>query len=370
MITKYLKELLYDNECVIIAGFGAFISQRHSAVIDYTNNRFIPPYKEIVFNNKLVLDDGLLVDFICKKEAVTITEATEKIQKFVNQTMAILEVNSYVELEGLGKITIDFKGDYIFALEENLNLLSDSFGMEVFNCNAIYRTETYHEIKERITVEQKQKNTEYTVALDGVEETKNKVETVKRPSLFKSLAYTTLAFLLVFMINWTTDKTDSNLASWNPFLYSSPNEFFINLLNNQEIEDLDDIDAAVVTDDIVEKNVEIVAKEETEVATIEVIETESTEVSFSEIETFEIQNPEIPTPYYIVGGSFQTEVSANKCLDGIRKLGFDKADVLEKNNKGYIRVYYESFAEKQEALVRLDVIRRDYNESAWLLFQK
>ena len=102
----------------------------------------------------------------------------------------------------------------------------------------------------------------------------------------------------------------------------------------------------------------------------EVIETESTEVSFSEIETFEIQNPEIPTPYYIVGGSFQTEVSANKCLDGIRKLGFDKADVLEKNNKGYIRVYYESFAEKQEALVRLDVIRRDYNESAWLLFQK
>ena len=67
MIIKYLTELLYDNECVIVADFGAFITQRHSAVIDYTNNRFTPPYKEIIFNNKLVADDGLLVDFISKK---------------------------------------------------------------------------------------------------------------------------------------------------------------------------------------------------------------------------------------------------------------------------------------------------------------
>ena len=78
MIIKYLTELLYDNECVIVADFGAFITQIHSAVIDYTNNRFTPPYKEIIFNNKLVADDGLLVDFISKKENITKEEATEK----------------------------------------------------------------------------------------------------------------------------------------------------------------------------------------------------------------------------------------------------------------------------------------------------
>ena len=80
--------------------------------------------------------------------------------------------------------------------------------------------------------------------------------------------------------------------------------------------------------------------------------------------------PEILKSYYIVGGSFQTEESAEKCVNNLRKQGFENASSLEKNNKGNIRVYYESFADKSDALIRLDEIKRDYNESAWLLFQK
>lgn len=389
MIIKYLTELLYDNECVIVADFGAFITQRHSAVIDYTNNRFTPPYKEIVFNNKLVADDGLLVDFICKKEQLTKEEAREKIQKFVNQSMAILEVNSYVEFEGFGKINVDFKGDFVFTLDENLNLLSDSYGMNVFDCNAIYRTETYHDLKEKITVEQKQKNTEYSVSSESVVE-KN-VEQVKKPTLFKSIAFATLAFLLIFMINWTTDKTDSNLASWNPFLYSSPNEFFINLLNDKVIE-TPNVEAAVTetptsTEEIitpetpaeevitpetpaVEESIEQIVVPEVTVEETPAEEIESQEILSEEVSTVEVSVEEIQDFYFIVGGSFKTEESAEKCLNIIKKNGFENASTLAKNEKGYIRVYYESFADKHDALIRLDAIRRDYNESAWLLFQK
>jgi hypothetical protein len=81
-------------------------------------------------------------------------------------------------------------------------------------------------------------------------------------------------------------------------------------------------------------------------------------------------NPQTLNSYYIIGGSFQTEASAEKCLNGIKNQGFENASTLDKNEKGYIRVYYESFAEKADALIRLDVIKSDYNESAWLLFQK
>ena len=80
--------------------------------------------------------------------------------------------------------------------------------------------------------------------------------------------------------------------------------------------------------------------------------------------------PEIQNSYYIVGGSFQTEESADKCVNELKKMGFENASSLERNNKGNIRVYYESFAEKADALIRLDEIKCDYNESAWLLFQK
>lgn len=347
MIINHLIELLKDNECVIVPEFGAFISKRHSATIDYANHRFMPPYKELVFNNKLTNNDDLLLNYIMQKENITKDDALVKIQNFVNQSAAILDVNFELEMEGLGKLR-KFHDDYIFETQKDVNILGDAFGLTSFNYQPIFRTETYQVIKEKIVVEQKQKNTEYSIAIDSVEEVASETPSRRKPSLFRTFAYTTLAFLLIFVINWTTDKSESQLASWNPFLYSSPNEYLIKVLEGQEVEE---------GQEVLEVLEEIEEIEEIEVA-------EVTE----EIEVTEV--PEILNSYYIVGGSFQTEESAEKCVNSLRKQGFENASSLEKNNKGNIRVYYESFAEKADALIRLEEIKRDYNASAWLLFQK
>ena len=340
MITNYLIELLKDNECVIVPGFGAFISKRHSAAIDYANHRFTPPYKEIVFNKKLKNDDELLVNFLCEKENVNKEEALVKIKSFVNQSEAILDVNSELNLEGLGRLR-KFGDDYVLITKTESNLLGDSFGLTEFNVQPVFRRETYETIKEKIAIEQKEKNTEYTLAVECVEDAPD--TTVRRkPGFARTLALTTLAFLLLFAINWKTEQTDSNFASWNPFLYSSPNEFLINFVESEND-----------------------------------LETENLKTSESE-KKLELENLKISEPendleshhYYIVGGSFQTLDRAEVCLKDIRSQGFENASLLEKNDKGYIRVYYESFVEKSDALIRLDVIKNDFNESAWLLFQK
>ena len=381
MIINYLIELLKDNECVIVPEFGAFISQRRSATIDYANHRFMPPYKELVFNNKLTNNDDLLLNYIMQKENITKDEALDKIQKFVNQSAAILDVNFELELEGLGKLR-NFSGDYVFETKKDINILGDAFGLTSFNYQPIFRTETYQVIKEKIVVEQKQKNTEYSIAIDSVEEIASETPSRRKPSLFKTFAYTTLAFLLIFVINWTTDKSDSQLASWNPFLYSSPNEYFINILKSNEVmeegsnEVMEFVEVAEVCEvaEAVEVTEEIEVAEVIEVAeAVEEIEVAEETVEVEVTEDTEILNystPEILKSYYIVGGSFQTEESAEKCVNNLRKQGFENASSLEKNNKGNIRVYYESFADKSDALIRLDEIKRDYNESAWLLFQK
>ena len=391
MITNYLKELLNDNECVIIPEFGAFISKRHSATIDYVNHSFLPPYKEIVFNNKLTNNDEILVDFISKKENISKEDSLTKIQNFVNQTAAILDVNNEYVMEGLGKMR-KFGNDYVFEVSHSENLLGDSFGLTEFNYKPVFRTETYQIIKEKIVVEQKDKNTNYTIAIESVEETAP--VTRRKPSMFRTLAYTTLAFLLVFALNWTTDKSDSNLASWNPFLYSSPNEFFINILSHEITDDVLVEEVKEITEEVevVELVEDITMEEEICVEEIETVET-TEEIAVAEevvaevtpeIEpeiTAEVQeevtpvtlnssNPQTLNSYYIVGGSFQTENSAEKCLNSMKKQGFENASTLDKNEKGYIRVYYESFAEKADALVRLNEIKSKYNESAWLLFQK
>lgn len=365
MITNYLIELLKDNECVIVPELGAFISKRHSATIDYANHRFMPPYKELVFNNKLTNNDDLLVNFISQKENISNEEALAKIQNFVNQSAAILDVNFELDLEGLGKLR-NFHGDYVFETKEDVNLLGDSFGLTNFNFQPIFRTETYQVIKEKIVVEQKQKNTEYSIAIDSVEEVASETPSRRKPSLFRTFAYTTLAFLFIFVINWTTDKSDSQLASWNPFLYSSPNEYFINILSSNGVmeEGSNEVMEVVEVTETIE-TIETEVVEAVEIAeAVEFVET--VEVN----ETVEVVVPEIIKSYYIVGGSFQTETSAEKCVNDLRNQGFENASSLERNNKGNIRVYYESFAEKADALIRLDEIKRDYNESAWLLFQK
>ena len=401
MITNYLKELLNDNECVIIPEFGAFISKRHSATIDYASHRFLPPYKEIVFNNKLTNNDEILVDFISKKENISQEDSLNKIKNFVNQAAAILDVNKEYVLEGLGKIR-KFGNDFVFELSHSENLLGDSFGLTEFNYQPVFRTETYQIIKEKIVVEQKEKNTDYTIAIESVEETPNAPR--RKPTFFRTLAYTTLAFFLLFVLNWTTDKSDSNLASWNPFLYSSPNEFLIEIQNHrnlnsetqnlrisesqnlsvleieeevcvEETETIETIEEIAVAEEVVEISSEEVVAE----VTPEILETSDPEVlnssdpetlKSSDPETLNSSDPQILNSYYIVGGSFQTEASAEKCLNGIKKQGFENASTLDKNDKGYIRVYYESFADKAEAVVRLNEIKSQYNESAWLLFQK
>ena len=374
MITNYLKELLNDNECVIIPEFGAFISKRHSATIDYANHRFLPPYKEIVFNDKLKNDDGILADFISKKENISKEEASNKIHEFVNQSVAILDVNSELELVDLGKF-ININGNFIFNAKDDVNILGDSFGLTEFNYQPVFRTETYQVIKEKIVVEQKEKNTDYTLAVESVEELTS-TTTRRRPSLFRTVAVTTLAFFLVFVINWTTEKTDSNLASWNPFLYSSPNEFLIGISETQSLKDTETQrpkDAEIQGVEVSE-NQSLGALETQGLGALETQENNSAPQELGDLDSQTSSDSQVlsfsDSKYYIIGGSFQAEASAEKCLESIKKQGFEKASILDKNDKGYIRVYYESFADKADALSRLDAIKSEYNESAWLLFQK
>ena len=354
MITNYLIELLKDNDCVIVPGFGAFISKRHSATIDYANHRFTPPYKEIVFNNKLKSNDEILIKYIGKKENISTEEAYVRIQSFVNQSEAILDVNNELTIDGLGKIR-KFGNDYVLTTNTDINLFGDSFGLTDFNVQPVFRTETYQVIKEKIVIEQKQKNTDYTVAIESVEEI-SKAKRIKRPGLVKTFGITTLSFLLLFAFNWKTEQSESNLASWNPFLYSSPNEFLINFIETENIES---------------QQTFALEPENLKTSEPENIESQQSTDNSQQTVINETDNIVMPEPhYFIVGGSFQAMDRAEICLNDIKKQGFENASLLEKNDKGYIRVYYESFAIKSDALIRLETIKNDYNESAWLLFQK
>ena len=212
MIIKYISELLLDHECVIVPELGAFISKETPATIDYVNHRLTPPSKELAFNGQLLADDGLLVDYVAKQENLSRNVASKMVHDFAMRSLAVVEASGTLRLDGMGILSRVNDRDYVFYLDDDLNLYGDSFGLTSFTVQPIFRRETYQHIATKIATEQKARNTIMTV---HEEEKTMQPHHVNRYNYkwFRAAAYSmTIAFLLV-LLGWGADRNDSRLAS-------------------------------------------------------------------------------------------------------------------------------------------------------------
>ena len=68
-IFKEIYDLLYNNDCVIVPNFGAFVLKSKSAYIK--KNEFFPPSKYVSFNAMLKDNDGLLAKHISGEKNIS-----------------------------------------------------------------------------------------------------------------------------------------------------------------------------------------------------------------------------------------------------------------------------------------------------------
>lgn len=136
-ISQYIKELLLLNDCVIIPEFGGFVANYKPATIE--NNQFFPPTKEIAFNNKLVSNDGLLINYISETEGSDYFSAKQKLDSFVEETMLNLERNRNVYFEGVGYLHYDSRENLQFEPQLKQNLLVESYGLQNFSYEKLYQ---------------------------------------------------------------------------------------------------------------------------------------------------------------------------------------------------------------------------------------
>ena len=66
----------------------------------------------------------------------------------------------------------------------------------------------------------------------------------------------------------------------------------------------------------------------------------------------------------------RTEADGERCAKSFQKQGFEGAVALPMNDKGNVRVAYELVMGREAALRRLEIIKSEYNEAAWLLRKK
>ncbi len=132
----YIKELLLLNDCVVIPGFGGFVSSYKPAQVH--SSRFFPPSKSISFNRKLNFNDGLFINHVSAKEGISYFTASKKINLLVQEMTYRLTDGEDIAIPGIGTLRYDDHENLLFIPEINGNLNIDSYGMPSFSYETLY----------------------------------------------------------------------------------------------------------------------------------------------------------------------------------------------------------------------------------------
>ena len=135
----YIGALLYQHDCVVIPGFGGFIANYTPAFIHPVQNTFTPPSRQIMFNESLYHNDGLLASHISRVEGISFDQALIRIAEEVVEIQKEVKSGKSVILEGLGSLRANREDSIIFTPRLFNNYLEDAYGLATFVSPAIRR---------------------------------------------------------------------------------------------------------------------------------------------------------------------------------------------------------------------------------------
>ena len=315
-ISEYISELLYIHECVIIPQFGGFVGNRKSAELNKKTGSLSPPSKQILFNRNLTTNDGLLINHIVQNESISQHEAKQKLEEFVNECNNKLDTSKVLRITKVGLFTIAQEGNIIFIQDSSINYYIGAFGMMPTYNKSIIR-------KEGLTIAP-QSNIKFLKA--------NK----QKPKTFLRAAAIIIPLIALSYISLTQEEkildVYKEMASLNPFSNSEKTEENIAQTTNE---------------------------------TNYNINSENADMQIDKIENEKILPIVNDQKFYIVAGAFAERKNANKMFDKLKNWNYDP-QILEGSQ--LIRVTYNSFINREEAVLALGKIRED-NPSAWLLTQ-
>jgi cell division septation protein DedD/nucleoid DNA-binding protein len=356
-LEQSIGELLFDHDCVIIPGFGGFVSNYRPAQIHPTQHTFSPPSKSIVFNRNLKNNDGLLANHLVQKDGLSYSEACTKISEYVTSFSSTLNSGKKLVLVSIGTLFHDIEKNIQFEPDPDCNYLLDSFGLVTIQSPSIKRDGFVKRL------EKEPKDREVVPAK------------VKRSIPVRRYVMLTLAAGVLFTGIWIPLKTDLfkgiNYANLNPFANKEKSTyvntpFAAPALSLNKLKPLSPVPAEPAANTAVtpSRADEVTAP----VKTKELAVPESTAVSATVSEKIK-KNPVQATTgekYSVIGGCFAVPENADHYLDKLRSEGFDPF-ILQTNS--YLKhVSYGSYSSYNDAMAMLAKARGS-NKDAWLLIK-
>jgi nucleoid DNA-binding protein len=136
-LVHHIRDLLYHHDCVVVPGFGGFVTNERSARIDSAANCFYPPSRAVGFNARLDHNDGLLISYLSARLSMNYVDVKKLVEKFAGEVIDRLADGKVVHFEGIGEFTVDRDHNLHFDPDPSANFLKESYGLSFFRFPAL-----------------------------------------------------------------------------------------------------------------------------------------------------------------------------------------------------------------------------------------
>ncbi len=330
---RYIKELLFIHDCVIVPGFGGFVADYRPARINHESNTIVPPGKEIRFNRSLTHNDGLLISSISEEKEIGYVDVKRMVTGFANELNRKLEKGKRILFEEVGTFYYDRYGNLQFDPDPTSNFLPDSYGLYEFAVTPLEEYDVNKRIRKKFTDKEP----------SGTQ--------LRRKVLWRvAIAVPLLVALVVIPLKTDLLKFRTNVSSLNPI--SNVDEIDSNAGEQEET-----IQQAIREEDL--------AREEKPETDHEI--TQPTPVDESGVAEIETAAETIaPVEYYIIAGSFRILGNAERYREQLTGNGYPSM-IMEPVN-GLHRVTLNGYSSKAEAISVLAELKKDpSNKELWIL---
>jgi len=369
-VEKIAKELLLEEDCVVIPQFGGFVTHYRPAILEPSKNILIPPGKGISFNIKLAKNDGLLAKNVAAKCGITYNEALRAIEVKVSFWQKELEKSNYLELEGIGSFVLNKEGNLIFDQFNESNFANTSFGLTNVHATPIERVGLAHRIERGLNQKKATPKTYKTL--------KRTITAVAAASigafLFLSVSTNNDAIRNHLDLNFLNGLFSEKIEPQARFTAGKSKANEEKTVVVKEITFFDEQEKQLFTErglldqqeDL--NQIKILQEEQKEKAKIFAKFPNKTKKGKS-IKTLSLQpikKASTSFKYHVIAGCFGVESNADKMVLSLRKAGFPDAQLAGSSNSGLHRVSYGSYNNKIVALKALAKAKLSHNSKAWL----
>mgnify|MGYP001227168832 CR=1 FL=1 len=327
-LQNYIKELLYQHECVTVPNFGAFLTRKVNVLIDAETGIFNPPRKEVSFNHLLKSNDGILAHYMAQEENVSYEQALRKIEKEIIIWKQRLNTQ-HLTFEGIGEMRLNQQKKISFSPFGGINFDLSSYGLGSFTRKTI-NTQPINIKKPKPIHVMENENKDDLMFTPSENENENQS---KRSHI---LRYAIISIIGISLIGASYYFGDQYLASEK----AKATQMAQKKIKNNVQKATFDLGTLAKVDLDLEANLEVV-----EAAPLE------------------------QTYYSVIGGSYRSMDNAEKRLAQLQAEGFDAAYTVV-NPEGLHRVAFGRFTSKREALNLHNYIRYALKEEAWYLEEK